>query len=103
MLSKSMSLATLDSIANQPPVKRDSSLPKQLFGAKICSVNLRNFVLHSSNDHFLVPRPNAQIPPDSCQTHILWTITEDMLSLPILLPTMRSKKVDMCTVSRSPI
>lgn len=64
MLSKKISLAVLNSTSDQPPLRRDRSLVQRLFGTKSCSVNLINFVLQSSRDQFLVPSPNAQIPPE---------------------------------------
>lgn len=103
MLSDNLSLAALYSMPNQPLVKRDSSLAQRLFGTKICSVNLRNFALHSSSVHPLVPRPSAQMPPGNCQTRTLRTLSRIMSSLPILLPTMRSKNVDICTFLCSPM
>jgi hypothetical protein len=64
MLSKKISLAVLDNTSDQPPLRYDRSLIQRLFGTKSCSVNFKNFVLQSSRDQSLVPRPNAQIPPE---------------------------------------
>jgi hypothetical protein len=77
MLSKKTSLAALHSTSDHPPVREDMSLAQRLFGTKSCSVNLRNLILQSSSDHFLVPRPNAQIPPgEEGQSDILEGLKE---------------------------
>lgn len=70
MLSKKISLTAMFSTSDQPPVKYDSSLAQRLFRTKSCSANLRNFTLQSFKDHFLVPMPNAQIPPKRDQTKV---------------------------------
>ena len=100
MLSKKISLAALFSTSDQPPVKYDSSLAQRLFRTKSCSANLRNFTLQSSIDHFLVPRPSAQIPPKRDQIKVSgdgqWNIWSHYLYC--FQPRGRRKKI--CEPSR---